>query len=84
MRRLPSGQRVTLPATVTPTGRYVLIGNVKFWDGTTSVGTASVSSGVATLSKSTLAVGTHPIVAQYMGNTVSDNSTSPAVNQVVQ
>ena len=78
------GQRVTFTATVTPTGPYPLTGTVKFWDGTTAIGTAGLHNGVAKLSKSTLAVGTHPITAQYLGDAVSDKSTSSVVNQGVQ
>ncbi|MBZ5656604.1 MAG: Ig-like domain repeat protein [Acidobacteriia bacterium] len=78
------GQAITFTATVTPTGPYPLTGKVKFWDGTTGIGTATLSAGVATLTKSKLAVGTHPITAQYLGDSANDKSTSPVVNQVVQ
>jgi Bacterial Ig-like domain (group 3)/FG-GAP-like repeat len=78
------GQRVTFTATVTPTGPYALTGKVKFWDGTIGIGSATLTGGVAKLTKSTLAVGTHPITAQYLGDAANDKSTSPVVNQVVQ
>ena len=78
-----SGQAVTFTAQVasagpTPTGR------VKFLDGATTLGSATLSGGAAKLTRSTLAVGTHPITAQYLGDDVSAKSTSPVVNQVVQ
>jgi hypothetical protein len=78
-----SGQPVTFTAQVasagpTPTGR------VKFLDGATTLGSATLSGGVAKLTRSTLAVGTHPITAQYLGDAASDKSTSSVVNQVVQ
>jgi len=78
------GQAVTFTATVTPTGPYPLTSKVKFWDGTTSIGSATLSGGVATLTKSTLAVGTHPITAEYLGDADNDKSTSPVLDQVVE
>jgi Bacterial Ig-like domain (group 3) len=57
---------------------------VKFLDGTTGIGLATLSGGVAKLTKSTLAVGTHPITAQYLGDAASAKSTSSVVNQAVQ
>jgi hypothetical protein len=78
------GQAVTFTAQVTSTGPAPT-GKVKFLDGTTGIGSGTLSgSGVAKLTKSTLAVGTHPITAQYVGDAVSDKSTSSVVNQVVQ
>jgi hypothetical protein len=77
------GQAVTFAANVTSTGSTPT-GKVKFLDGTTTLGTATLSGGVAKVTKSTLAVGTHPITAQYMGDAVSAKSTSSVLNQVVQ
>jgi hypothetical protein len=79
------GQSVTFTATVskvistgpTPTGHVTLM------DGSTVIGSPTLSNGVAILMKSTLAVGTHPITAQYMGDSNSAKSTSTVVNQVV-
>jgi hypothetical protein len=78
-----SGQAVTFTATVTPAGPAPT-GKVKFLDGATTLGSATLSGGVAKLTKSTLAVGTHPITAQYLGDAFSAKSTSGVVNQVVQ
>jgi hypothetical protein len=78
------GQAVTFTANVTSTGPSAPTGRVKFLDGTTTLGAATLSSGVAKLTKSKLAVGTHPITAQYQGDAVSAKSTSSVVNQVVQ
>jgi hypothetical protein len=78
------GQAVTFTATVISTGPYPPIGKVKFWDGTLGVGSTTLSGGVATLTKSKLAVGTHPITAQYLGDSNSAKSTSSVLNQVVQ
>jgi hypothetical protein len=78
------GQAVIFTATVTPSGLNPPTGTVKFLDGTTTLGTAILSGATATLTKSTLAVGTHPVTAQYLGDAVSGKSTSSVVNQVVQ
>lgn len=79
----PFGQPVTFTAHVTSTGPGAT-GNVKFFDGTTGIGYATLSSGLAKITKTTLAVGTHPITAQYLGDKFSGKSTSAVVNQVVQ
>jgi uncharacterized repeat protein (TIGR03803 family) len=77
------GQAVTFTAQVTSAGPTPT-GSVKFLDGTTSIGLATLSGGVAKLTKSTLAVGTHSIAAHYNGDAASTTSTSSVVNQVVQ
>jgi len=77
------GQAVTFTAQVTSSGP-VPTGKVKFLDGTTTLGAAVLSGGIAKITKSTLAVGTHPVTAQYLGDAFSDKSTSSVVNQVVQ
>jgi hypothetical protein len=78
-----SGQAVTFTAKVTSSGPAPT-GKVKFLDGTLAIGSATLSGGVAKLTKSTLAVGTHPITAQYLSDAFSAKSTSSVVNQVVQ
>src|SRR6266849_1905223 len=77
------GQAVTFTAHVTSTGPAPT-GKVRFLDGTTGIGSAILSGGVAKLTKSNLTVGTHPITAQYMSDAFSAKSTSSVVNQVVQ
>ena len=77
------GQAVTFTAHVTGTGPAPT-GKVKFLDGTLAIGSATLSGGVAKLTKSALAVGTHPITAEYLSDALSAKSTSPVVNQVVQ
>jgi hypothetical protein len=77
------GQAVTFTATVTPTGPNQPTGKVTFKDGTLGIGSATLNGGVATLVKSTLAVGTHPITATYQGDASSAKSTSAVLNQVV-
>jgi hypothetical protein len=79
------GQPVIFTATVASAGPDLPTGKVKFLDGgITSIGSATLSGGVAKLTKSTLVVGTHPITAQYLGDAASYTSTSSVVNQVVQ
>jgi len=75
-------QAVTFTATVTSAGPSPT-GKVLFKDGTVSLGTGSLTGGAAVLTKSNLAVGTHQITAQYIGDSASDASTSDPVSQVV-
>jgi hypothetical protein len=49
-----------------------------------SLGIITLSSGVAKLTISTLATGTHPITAVYSGDAASSQSTSAPLNQVVK
>jgi hypothetical protein len=77
------GQAVTFTAHVTSSGPTPT-GKVVFLDGTLAIGSATLSGGVAKLTKSSLAVGTHPITAHYNADANSSTSTSDVVNQVVQ
>ncbi len=77
------GQKVTFTAQVTGSGPAPT-GHVSFLDGTVAIGSATLSGGIAKLTKSTLAVGTHPITAHYLGDAFSAKSASSVVNQVVQ
>lgn len=75
---------VTLTATVTGNGG-VPTGNVSFMDGATLVGTAKVNgSGVAAITTTTLAVGSHTIIANYVGDTDDSPSSSNSVAITVQ
>ena len=78
------GQKVTWTATVTTSGSITPTGSVHFtWSGHT-VGTAALnSSGVATLSRSTLNADTYPLTAVYIGDASNLGSTSAVLNQVV-
>jgi hypothetical protein len=61
------GQAVTFTAQVTGTGPGPT-GKVKLLDGTAGIGLATLNgSGVAKLTESTLAVGTHPITSVARG-----------------
>ena len=80
----PSGGNVngqiTLKATVSgdsPTG------SVSFTAGTTSLGTASLSNGVATLQTSFAAAGSYSVTATYQGDPNNAASTSSAATIVI-
>ena len=63
------GQAETLTATISVPGGVAIpgTGSVTFYDGTTPLGQSTVSGGIATLTTSTLAVGSHTITAAYGG-----------------
>jgi hypothetical protein len=80
------GQSVTFSATVAPnptaaTGAST--GTVSYFDGATLLGTAPVTSGVATLLTAILPAGTDGVTATYSGNSGFFPSTSPAVTETV-
>jgi len=77
------GQSVTLTATIQTAFGGSATGTVTFLDGTTSLGTASVSSNAAQLSLSALSAGSHSITAKYNGDANFSGSTSAAVAQTV-
>jgi hypothetical protein len=59
-------------------------GTVTFMDGTTALGTVTLSAGAsASLTTSSLTVGNHTITVTYPGDFNFDASTSPALIQVV-
>jgi hypothetical protein len=74
-----SGQSVTFTATA----NVSLSGTVTFLDGSTQIGTSSISGTSTTFSTSTLAVGSHSITASWPGNTNTNAATSNVVTQVV-
>jgi predicted secreted protein len=82
-----SGQPITFTATVKAVapGSGVPTGTVTFFDGSTSLGPAQLldGSGHATISISTLAVGSHTITASYVGDSNFTVSVSPALTQTV-
>jgi hypothetical protein len=77
------GQAVTFTARVTSSGP-VPTGKVSFKDGTKALGSVTMSGRVAKLTTSKLAVGTHSITAEYLGDADSATSTSPVLDQVVK
>lgn len=78
------GQPVTLTATVSctvgpPTG------TVTFFDGPTPLGTSPLNgAGVATLTTTSLSIGSHPLTGQYSGDVNCPASISNTVNEVIQ
>jgi sugar lactone lactonase YvrE len=86
---LSAGATLHLTATVAlalgATADGLLTGQVTFTDGATPLGTVSLdSSGHATLSVSTLAVGAHTLIAGYGGATNYATSSSTSLAQQVQ
>lgn len=78
-----SGQDVTFTATVTATGGGSAAGEVSFFDNGIAIGTATLTGGQATLTTSTLGVGSHNITAVYLGGPGFEASESPTLLQVV-
>ena len=66
---------ITIPAGAT--------GTVTFYDGTTAIGMGGINSGVAALTTSSLAAGTHSITAQYAGDAKQPPFVSAPLSQVV-
>ncbi len=74
---------VTFTATASGTGGTPT-GSVGFYDGTTLLGTAALTSGQATFTLATLSPGTHAITAAYAGDANFASLTSAALSQVIQ
>jgi hypothetical protein len=74
------GQTVTLTATVTPS---TVTGTVQFLDGTTSLGSSSLSAAGSATWTPVLTAGVHSLTAVYSGDGNTASSTSPAVSQTV-
>jgi hypothetical protein len=81
-----TGQAVTMIATaVSGLAGSTPGGLVTFRDGSTVLGTVALSAGgSASLTTSTLAVGTHPLQASFAGSSTFAPSASAVVNEVVQ
>ncbi|MDB5352689.1 MAG: hypothetical protein JWN86_3936 [Planctomycetota bacterium] len=75
-----SGQTLTIVATVQSVDSLAGMptGNVVFKDGSTTIGTVSISAGSAILNISSLAVGNHSITASYVGDNSFTSSSSSA------
>ncbi len=74
------GASVTLTAAVTPTAAT---GSVTFYNGTTSLGSGTVSAGIATLVTSFSSVQTASLTAVYSGDGTYATSTSSVVSVAV-
>jgi hypothetical protein len=79
------GQAVTFTATVAPAYSGTPTGTVSFFDGSTSLGNATLSGGVATFSTSATALiaGSHSISAKYNGDSDYLASSSAAFVQTI-
>jgi len=77
------GSNVVLKATIGTTYGKTPTGTVKFLSGTTTLSSVSLVGGVASLSLSTLPVGTDSITAVYAGDSNYKTSTSAAVSVTV-
>jgi hypothetical protein len=58
-------------------------GTVSFLDGSTTLGTGTVSGGVATFQTQTLAAGVHNVIATYSGDANFNASSSSAMSQTM-
>ena len=80
------GTQLSLTATLAPYSYISLTTNgemVTFFSGTTSIGTAALSSGVATLNLTSLPVGTDSITAAYAGDSNFAAAPSAALPVIV-
>jgi hypothetical protein len=79
------GQDTTLTAAITPTttGPVAPSGTVEFFDGSTLLGSGTVSGDSATLVTTALPVGTSTLTATYEGDGNYSASTSPGVSVTV-
>src|SRR6266704_2878446 len=77
------GTAVTLTATVTSPVTGTLTGTVTFQDGTSALGTGTLSGGTATFTTSGLGTGAHSITAIYGGDANFTGSTSPILTQTI-
>src|SRR5262249_52348845 len=73
-------QSGTFTATVSSSAAA---GTVKFFDGATLLGSATLNNGSASFSTSQLAIGTHSITAHYDGDGSYNGSTSAVLTQTV-
>ncbi len=79
------GQSVTYTATVKAAspGSGTPTGTVMFYDGSTDLGSGTLSSGTATFSTTFVGVGAQSITAVYSGDSNFTTSTSAALTQTV-
>jgi hypothetical protein len=78
-----SGQSVTFTATVAPEFSGMATGSVVFKNGTKTLGSATLSGGVASYATTSLAVGMESITAVYSGSGSFTRGTSTALIQTV-
>ena len=71
------------PVTFTATAPAGATGTITFLDGSTILGTGALNNGQATLTTSTLIVGSHTITVTYGGDTNNNPATSVPLTQIV-
>jgi len=77
-------QPVTFTATATSTNGNTPTGAVNFNEGSTTIGSVALDGGgIATLTMSSLSVGTHTIVAEYLGDANNPAADSAPLVQTV-
>ena len=76
------GQSITFTGHVSATSGSPT-GTVRFQDGSTTLGTGTVSGGVATFQTQTLAAGVHNVIAAYSGDSNFNASSSSAMSQTM-
>jgi hypothetical protein len=80
----PAAYQNTVTCTDTVTAASgTASGTAVFYDGSTTLGTVTLSSGVATYSTSTLTVGSHSIKAVFTGVVPYGSSTSNVVDEII-
>jgi hypothetical protein len=79
------GSNLTLTAAITPAHGGAVTGTITFKDGSTSIGTASVSSATnkASLATHVLAGGAHQITVSYGGSADVVASVSPVLTETI-
>ncbi len=77
------GESVTFTATVA-SAVAGFSGEVEFFDGSTSLGKATLQGGKATVATSSLTAGGHAMTAKYLGTMSFSASTSTALTQTVE
>jgi uncharacterized delta-60 repeat protein len=77
---LAPGQALVMTATIAPSSAT---GQVRFLDGNTLLGVAQLSGGRATLSVTSLGLGSHSIWAFYDGNSSNGHAQTPTQTVVV-
>ena len=77
------GTTVTLTESIPGINGIAPTGTVTFSDNGTAIGTANVVNGVATLTTSTLPIGTDPITAAYSGDSTYAKANSGPLNVVI-
>ncbi|HEY3706167.1 MAG TPA: FG-GAP-like repeat-containing protein [Terracidiphilus sp.] len=78
-----AGDAVTLLVTVTSSAGSPS-GTVAFMEGTSQLGSGTVSAGTASYTTSKLATGSHSIIAVYSGDGKFVSATTPALDQLIE